>query len=282
MDASPIAVEVAQLLTANPDFYNLPRKFKISATGCPSWCTYPEINDIGLTAVQATTDESGLLAARGRRAVEGAASRACASMHSCCRIRPCAWCARVTEIFRDQQGLRESRDRARMKYLFMKEGWTAEQLPRRAAVAAGFHAAPGVPEIVPDDVFRDHAGIHAQRQAGLSYVGASVLRGRLTGEQLEAAAELAETLWQRVAARHRIAEPRSSSTYPTPRPANWRANWNRSDCTWKARHSGAARSPAPARSSASSRSPKPRALRAGSWMRWKSACRSLTSNCACT
>ena len=30
----------------------------------------------------------------------------------------------VTEIFRDQQGLRESRDRARLKYLFMREGWT--------------------------------------------------------------------------------------------------------------------------------------------------------------
>jgi sulfite reductase (ferredoxin) len=45
---------------------------------------------------------------------------------------------------------------------------------------------------VPNDVFRDHAGIHPQRQPGLSYVGASVLRGRLTGEQLEAAAELSE------------------------------------------------------------------------------------------
>ncbi|HUD76045.1 MAG TPA: hypothetical protein VMQ76_13315, partial [Terracidiphilus sp.] len=38
----------------------------------------------------------------------------------------------------------------------------------------------------------DHTGIHPQRQPGLSYVGASVLRGRLSGEQLEAAAELAE------------------------------------------------------------------------------------------
>src|SRR6516165_6450312 len=52
VDASPIAVEVAHHLTANPDFYNLPRKFKISATGCPSWCTYPEINDIALTPVE--------------------------------------------------------------------------------------------------------------------------------------------------------------------------------------------------------------------------------------
>ena len=35
----------------------------------------------------------------------------------------------VTEIFRDQQGLRESRDRARLKYLFMREGWTRGELP---------------------------------------------------------------------------------------------------------------------------------------------------------
>ena len=47
-------------------------------------------------------------------------------------------------------------------------------------------------ELVPDDIFRDHAGIHPQRQPGLSFVGASVLRGRLSGDQLLAAAELAE------------------------------------------------------------------------------------------
>ena len=51
---------------------------------------------------------------------------------------------------------------------------------------------PGVDEIVPDETLRDHVGIHRQRQPGLSYVGASVLRGRLTGEQLEAAADLAD------------------------------------------------------------------------------------------
>jgi sulfite reductase (ferredoxin) len=39
IDASPLAVEIAQKLTANPEFYNLPRKFKISVTGCPIWCS---------------------------------------------------------------------------------------------------------------------------------------------------------------------------------------------------------------------------------------------------
>ena len=104
------------------------------------------------------------------------------------RIRQCAWPS-GDEIFRDQQGLRESRDRARLKYLFMKEGWTAESFLNELQSRLDFKLLPGVPEKVPDDIFRDHVGIHPQRKPGLSYVGASVLRGRLTGEQLEAAAE---------------------------------------------------------------------------------------------
>ncbi|HEV2215283.1 MAG TPA: nitrite/sulfite reductase, partial [Terracidiphilus sp.] len=49
IDSSPLAISIARDLVANADFYNLPRKFKISVTGCPSWCCYPEINDIALT-----------------------------------------------------------------------------------------------------------------------------------------------------------------------------------------------------------------------------------------
>ena len=34
VDASPLVLEASQLLAGNADFYNLPRKFKISITGC--------------------------------------------------------------------------------------------------------------------------------------------------------------------------------------------------------------------------------------------------------
>jgi sulfite reductase (ferredoxin) len=98
----------------------------------------------------------------------------------------------VTEIFRDQQVLRESRDRARLKYLFMKEGWDAEQFLAEIEARFGYRLEPGVEERVPQDIFRDHVGIHRQKQQGLSYVGASVLRGRLSGDQLAAVAELSE------------------------------------------------------------------------------------------
>jgi sulfite reductase (ferredoxin) len=191
IDASPIAIEIAHLLTANPDFFNLPRKFKISATGCPSWCTYPEINDIGLTPVKRDDGVVGF----SLRVGGGLSNEPHLAVRLNAFILPdqAVRVARaVAEIFRDQQGLRESRDRARLKYLFMKEGWTADSFLAELQSRLDFKLLPGVPEQVPNDVFRDHAGIHPQRQPGLSYVGASVLRGRLTGEQLEAAADLAE------------------------------------------------------------------------------------------
>ena len=91
IDASGIAQEIAHLLTANTDFYNLPRKFKISATGCPSWCTYPEINDIGLVA--AVRDGKGRLRSA---LVEARTSRILpfAWIHVYCRTRLFRQCAR--------------------------------------------------------------------------------------------------------------------------------------------------------------------------------------------
>jgi sulfite reductase (ferredoxin) len=190
IDASPIALEIANLLTANSDFYNLPRKFKISVTGCPTWCSYPEINDIALTPVKRDGQVGFTVRVGGGLSNEP---------HLAVRLdafvlpeQAVAVVKTITEIFRDQQVLRESRDRARLKYLFMKEGWTAKSFLSELQSRLDFVLAPGVDEEVPDETLRDHVGIHRQRQPGLSYVGASVLRGRLTGEQLEAAADLAD------------------------------------------------------------------------------------------
>lgn len=194
LDASPIALEAAHLLTANPDFYNLPRKFKISATGCPHWCSYPEINDIGLTP--ATRDgETGF----SLRVGGGLSTEPHLAVRLNAFVRPnqaVAAIRAVAEIFREQQALRESRDRARLKYLFTKEGWTAESFLAELQSRVDFPIAPAGDELVPSDVFRDHVGVHPQRQPGLSYVGATVLRGRLSGDQLEAAAALAERFGQ--------------------------------------------------------------------------------------
>jgi len=190
VNSAPLAREIAEFLTGNAEFYNLPRKFKISVTGCPSWCSVPEINDIGLTAVVHEGQAGYSLR------VGGGLSR---EPHIAVRLdafvlphQAIPVVRAVAEIFRDQQGLRESRERARMKYLFLKEGWTAETFLAELQSLLDFKLLPGVPEQVPNDIFRDHVGVNPQRQPGLSSVGSSVLRGRLSGDQLESVAGLAE------------------------------------------------------------------------------------------
>jgi len=39
-DASPLALELNRFFVGNSEFYNLPRKFKISLTGCRVWWAY--------------------------------------------------------------------------------------------------------------------------------------------------------------------------------------------------------------------------------------------------
>ena len=85
---------------------------------------------------------------------------------------------KVTEIFRDQQVLRESRDRARMKYLFLREGWTAETFLAELEGRLGYQLEPAAEEAVAEDVYRDHVGIHRRSRKGSATLALSVLRGR--------------------------------------------------------------------------------------------------------
>jgi sulfite reductase (ferredoxin) len=190
LDASPVALGVYRMLSGNAEFYNLPRKFKICVTGCPVWCTYPEINDVALTAVRRGSELGFSLRVGGGLSSEP---------HLAVRLNAFVPVPRVleivravTEIFRDQQCLREHRERARLKYLFLREGWTPERFLDEVHARLPFRLDPAPEEAIPEGTIRDHVGVHRQKQQDFYYVGASVLRGRLTGDQLEAAANLAD------------------------------------------------------------------------------------------
>jgi len=190
-DASPLVLRAQSLLVGNPEFYNLPRKYKISITGCRSWCCYPEINDVALTATRARTGEIGfsLRVAGGLSSEPLLAQRLNAFVHW---NQVPAVIVGVTKIFRDSDVLREHRERARLKFLFLKHGWTPERFLEELQRVIGFEVDEAEPEELPDNLYRDHIGVHAQKQPGYYYVGASVLRGRITPDQLRGAADLAE------------------------------------------------------------------------------------------
>jgi sulfite reductase (ferredoxin) len=193
-DASPLALATTQMLAGNPDFYNLPRKFKISITGCRAWCAYPEINDVGLTAITRTLNgrpEVGfsLRVGGGLSAEPHLAARLNAFVRWN-QVEPVI--KGIAELFRESGQLREHRERARLKFLFLRHSWTTEDFQKELEQRVGFRLDPAVSEEAPIDVYRDHVGIHAQKQPGHCYVGAAVLRGRITAEQMHNAADLAD------------------------------------------------------------------------------------------
>jgi sulfite reductase (ferredoxin) len=193
-DASPLVREANRLLVDNPEFYNLPRKFKICITGCRAWCSYPEINDIGLTAVpraQNGRPEIGFsLRVGGGLSTDPHLGVRLNAFVQWPQVVPVV--QGIAEMFREAGVLREHRERARLKFLFLRHGWTPETFLRELEQRIGFTLDPSVPEEAPNDICRDHVGIHPQKQPGYSYVGAAVLRGRLTAGQMHTVAELAE------------------------------------------------------------------------------------------
>jgi sulfite reductase (ferredoxin) len=192
VDASPLVHAATAMVNGSPEFYNLPRKYKVSITGCRVWCTYPEINDLGLTAVR---DGYRGYVGYSVRVGGGLSTRPHLAHRLDAFVRPdqvLAVVKGVSEIFRDSHVLRESRERARLKFLFLDHGWSARQFLDVLEERLGFRLAPAVPEDLPDEAYRDHVGIHAQREAGLVYAGLPILSGRLTPGQMRDMAGLAE------------------------------------------------------------------------------------------
>ena len=168
-DASPLALEASRMLAGNNEFYNLPRKFKISITGCRVWCPYPEINDVGLTAitrvVRGAPEVGFSLRVAGGLSTEPYLGKRLNAFVRWNQVLPAL--KGIAELFRDSDVLREHRERARLKFLFLRHGWTAESFLDELQRRVGFKFDPAVEEAPPADIYRDHVGIHPQKQAGL-------------------------------------------------------------------------------------------------------------------
>jgi sulfite reductase (ferredoxin) len=192
IDASAIALDVDQFLNGNADYANLPRKFKVTITGCAHWCTYPEINDIGVTAVRRADGVVGF----NVRVGGGLSTRP----HLAVRLPAFVRAEQVREVvvaavglFRDSDELRLNRAKARMKFLFLNHGWTAERFLAELERRMGYSLEPSTEDPSPNGTGRDHVGVHPQKQPGLYYGGLSITSGRITTSQLRHAADLAWT-----------------------------------------------------------------------------------------
>ncbi len=186
IDAYPIAQAINDYFTGNREYANLPRKFKMSVTGCLEDCAQAEINDIGLLPARLEDGTIGFNLRVGGGLSDG--PRMASDIDVFVRPDEAVEITRgIAQVF-GELGDRENRWTARMRYLVQKIGPEAfrEELQKRVSV-----------ELTPagEDLTKhyrgDHVGVHAQKD-GLYYVGLSVPVGRMSGEQFVEAGRLAE------------------------------------------------------------------------------------------
>jgi ferredoxin-nitrite reductase len=188
IEAFPVAQAISAFFTGNREYANLPRKFKISITGCLEDCARVEINDIGLWPAEHADGSIGFNVLVGGGLSDG--ERMASDIDAF--IRPdqaVELCRGVAQVF-GELGNRENRGLSRMRYLVQEMG--PEGFRAALEERTKFDLEPAGRELT--NAFRgDHVGVHPQRQPGLVYVGCSVPVGRMHGIELIELARLAET-----------------------------------------------------------------------------------------
>jgi ferredoxin-nitrite reductase len=188
LDALPIARAISDFFTGNREYANLPRKFKMSVTGCREDCAQAEIQDIGLWPAQAPDGSIGFNVLAGGGLSDG--ERMASDIDVFVRPEQAVEITRAIAQLFGELGNRESRGLARMRYLVQELG--PEQFRAELAARARFDLVPAGEELTTR--YRgDHIGVHAQSEPGLRYVGCSVPVGRMSGIELVEAARLART-----------------------------------------------------------------------------------------
>lgn len=197
-DGRPWVNEMNRFFSTNKEYSDLPRKFKTSIAGCPLHCSQPEINDIGATAVKRQradgTEELGFQVRVGG----GLSTRPFFAKPLNMFVpqdRLLSIFEAVTGIFRDY-GNRENRKKARLKFLV--DEWGIERFEEEVRGRIGWTPDSAEDWPQPRKNFRDHIGVHAQKQEGMFWIGASVLSGRLNANQISEAARIADEFGQGV------------------------------------------------------------------------------------
>jgi sulfite reductase (ferredoxin) len=188
IDATATLRATEAVAALNPEFENLPRKFKTAISGCTSHCTAHEVNDVSFVGVIGPDGTPGFDLWVGG----GLSTNPMIAKRLGVFVRPdqvpAVW-AGVAGLFRDY-GYRRLRSRARLKFLV--SDWGAERF--REVLETEYLDEPLPDGPAPDRPAhgsRDHVGVHRQRD-GRYYVGVAPHVGRSSGTQLWQVADLAE------------------------------------------------------------------------------------------
>ncbi len=187
IDATPALAEIKRRFIGNPEFANLPRKFKTSASGHPSLDCAPEVNDVSFVGTVHPEHGPGFDLWVGGGLSTNPMLAAKLGVWIPLEEVADAW-EGVVSIFRDY-GYRRLRSRARLKFLVAD--WGKDKF-RQVLEDEYLHRTlvdgPS-PELSVGG--GDHVGVHEQKD-GLFYVGAAPTVGRISGTVLSGLADLVE------------------------------------------------------------------------------------------
>jgi ferredoxin-nitrite reductase len=187
IDAYPVAQAISDYFTGNREYANLPRKFKMSVTGCLEDCAQAEINDIGMLPARREDGTVGFNLRVGGGLSDG--PRMASDIDVFVEPEDAVEITRgIAQVF-GELGNRENRWTARMRYLVQELGPEGFREELESRVSIELRPAG---ENLTKRYRGDHVGVHPQREDGLHYVGLNVPVGRMSGEQFEEAGRLAE------------------------------------------------------------------------------------------
>jgi len=192
-DAQPVIDAVSDYFTGNREYANLPRKFKMTITGCTRDCGQSQINDVGLTPARKAVD-----GADGDEEIYGFHCKVGGGLSDGPRMATqmdvfvspedaVEFCRAIAQTFKEL-GDRNNRGVCRMRYLVEQLGTEAFEraVRRRCAVEL-----PESGTDLTEGYTGDHVGVHDQKQEGLNYVGFNVVAGRMGGDEFAEAARAA-------------------------------------------------------------------------------------------
>ena len=186
IDASEVLAEVNAKLAGNPEFSNLPRKYKISISGCAHQCCQHEVNDLALVGAEHPDGRRGFdLWVGGGLSTNPMFAKRLGAFVPPEQVVPVV--LGVTAVFRDW-GYRRARNRARLKFLV--DDWGPERFRSVLEDELGFSLDDLPQPPAAKQSHREHAGVWQQRD-GSCYVGFAPKAGRIAGHQLRAVARLA-------------------------------------------------------------------------------------------
>jgi ferredoxin-nitrite reductase len=189
-NAQPVIEAVSDFFTGNREYANLPRKFKMTITGCKHDCAQSQINDVGMTPAKKEIDDEwnyGFHVKVGGGLSDG--PRMASPLDVFVLPEDAVEFSRAVAQTFKELGDRNNRGVCRMRYLVQQMGPENFEQAIRDRCEVDLRER-GID--LTEGYTGDHVGVHDQKQDGLKFVGFNVIAGRMGGEEFAEAARAAE------------------------------------------------------------------------------------------